>query len=544
MQKTVLLKIVALALALALPLAGECRNACWVGGTSHSLGTGANWADEYGNAFGGAPESGDTIVFDESLTQDFKPACDSNMSVAGVVFQSGEFEIGGSAKLSVTGAITNNSEATQIFGCTVDFGEGDIDVKTGAALGGSVFSGPFVEFRGGVRGVSIANHNVLSGGYTLTKDGNFKAATGGDGRLALKGGATLNVKVADDMHELYVARGATFHAEKSAALGFNGGSTARLCCWNLGEIVYGLIKHNGKGAMWFGGYGARGNDALNTGVIRIGGAMQTRSGENSAVWLHAHGGNTADTIFVGAGGLGFGAGNKGYYGVENSSHAVTLRPWRADYRIGGGSGDFDFRLGNGGNAGGVQLVIDTSDEDGLPRTVTLAGRVKTEAATSMIKVIGCGTNIVASASPLFTGTNVVSNGATVGICGGCGFENGCVKVEDGGTLLVRDSAAQARAGSVIVADGGILEFRFESRNSVPALAGAVSADGALHVKVTAEDGIRPPSGVRLALTSGAGLSDGAAVELAAGSADWACICASGGEICLEAKSDPFRVILK
>lgn len=156
----------------------------------------------------------------------------------------------------------------------------------------------------------------------------------------------------------------------------------------------------------------------------------------------------------------------------------------------------------------------------MPRTVTMAARICTSTNTSTITVAGHGTNVVATASPLMTGTYAVTDAATVVLTNGAGFANGTVSVGSTATLAVESGTANVR--DLTLADGAALAFNFTERGVLPVLAVAngATASGAVNVKISSELGPEDwPSGGMHVLTSGGGFA-GKTVSLATGSPKW------------------------
>ena len=147
-------------------------------------------------------------------------------------------------------------------------------------------------------------------------------------------------------------------------------------------------------------------------------------------------------MYIGKGGLNIASGKAGYYTVRSSAHGTTMYPWNSDFAFGRGSNaNYDFLLGYNADQGNINFTLNTDDEAGIPRKVTMDARIKTQMATSTITVAGHGTNVVTSASPLMIGTYAVTDAATVIFDGtkkfndeAAGFANGTISLDDGTTL--------------------------------------------------------------------------------------------------------------
>lgn len=449
-----------------------------------------------------------------------------------IVFPAGCAALAIEGNISGLSSIVNNSTANMTFAGFVDFGEGNIDVTQNATYNDTshVVSGGCVVFAGGARGVDVANHSIFTGSYTLTKTDKFDFKTESNSRYVLNTNATLNVKATDQIHQLYIKSGATFHVE-TASHGWKSTSTGtqrRLWGWNEGTFIADSYSLTGNGQMWLGGYvGNSASANLNkNGVLKVGTVTidETSTGNYSGrIWLHGYGSSgEALTTYIGAGGLNFNSKSKGYFGVENNKHASTIRPWNSDFTIGRGANEnYDFML----KGAAIDFSIHTTDEDGVARTVTLNGRFTTEEYTdTTITVKGTGTNVVNSASPLMVGTYAVADTATVVLNNGAGFANGTVSVGATATLAVGESGT-ASVGNLTLAAGAKLGFIFTDRQTVPVLAlsegGNVAFTGEdepnISVKISGD--VRPVGGLKV-LTTGGGFG-GTAVTLAAGAPEWA-----------------------
>lgn len=506
----------------------------WIGGATGSLSVDANWTTGFvpdsgacviGNAMAASLEKGDAFAA-ESITF---PADSASVTIAG--------------DFTTLSSIVNNSTANMTFTGFVDFGNGNIDVTETATYNDSTraISGGCVVFAGGVRGVDVANHTIFTGSYTLTKTGKFNFTTSGNGRAILNTNATLNVKSTDQIHELYIKSGATFHTE-TASHGWSGsGATHRLWLWNEGTFFADSYLLDGNGQMWLGGLisNATNADMNKNAVLKIETATVNSNGQ---LWLHGYNSSgEALTTYIGAGGLNIASGKTGYFGVENKNHTSTIRPLDSDFTIGRGSNaNYDFRLANEA----IQFAIHTTDEDETARTVTLNGRITTENhADTTITVKGTGTNVVNSTSPLMVGTYAVADTATVVLNNGAGFANGTISVGGTATLAVGESGT-ASVNNLTLAAGATLGFNFTERAAPPVLvATSATLPATVKVKVSAAEGKHVKGGAHV-LTSG-GAFAGANVELAEDCLDWVKgVSVVDGEIVIDVKAIGTIIIVR
>ena len=521
---------------------GDIEPGLYIGPNNGDLSDGANWSD------GKVPTSGNVTfacIAPVTLTKG------ETFAPTSITFAEGCPPVTIDGDFTTLVCVTNNSSANQIFAGFVDFGDGDIDVtqtatysdattKSGTieiTVPGTV-SGGCVVFAGGVKGNDIANHTILSGHYELTKTGNFEATATGDSRIVINDNSSLSVKNAGDTKNLYIREGATFNVANSDRTS-NSGQEAnnRLWCWSRGAYVvtnFTFITNNRMS--WLGGETSgfvnaqtNANAVLKIGTLTL--------NANGTLALHGTGFNTGGatmTTFIGAGGVNIASGKTGYYTVRSNFHKTTMRPWNSDFTFGSGSsGDYDFRLGDGVNnshTDNINFTLNTDDEAGVPRTVTMTARICTTNNTSSITVAGHGTNVVTSASPLMTGTYAVTDTATVIFADGAGFANGTVSVGSAATLAIGESAT-VNPGNLTLADGATLAFNWTERAAAPVLdltGKTVTVNGKVKVRVSADALIDKPDGGSFTVTSGGGFT-GKTVELAEGSPYWALGVSVNGE---------------
>ena len=164
-----------------------------------------------------------------------------------------------------------------------------------------------------------------------------------------------------------------------------------------------------------------------------------------------------------------------------------------------------------------------------------------------LNVTGCGRVVFNSVSTFANGL-VVYSPATVAVNPGKRPGNGTVTVHEGATLEVAQSGTVALAGGLTLDDGAALGFNFTDKNTKPVLnvtgkTVTLGENGAVSVKVSAADGIRPKGGSYV-LTLG-GQFAGANVTLASGAPNWVKgVSVADGEIVLEVKPRGFMLIVK
>ena len=489
----------------------------WIGGTDGLFSTAANWVG------GSVPSgSGAKVHFRTggAITNDLQ-----NFAPASLTFDA---SIGARPVLdgnAITGisAITNRSNYSVELKMSVNFGSKNIDVVQTAAWdenNATTWTPPEgrVIFSGGVTGKSFvrySSHNIISGHYVLTDTAAFNVTSGGADRVVVAPDSSLRVKTADQIQELYIM--GEFYAESSSHGWSDKSGKNRLWTWNNGgKFRTDAYSFYGSGQMYFGGYRDNAKSvALNKNHVIEAKSIKTTS--SGALWLHAYAnysGTDNSNIYVGSSGMQ--NTSSGYMGVENDVHPTTIHPLNSDFTIARGkNASYDIRLGNGSNVGNVKLTFATDDTNGVPRTITLAGLLMTEANTSIVTVSGHGTNRVTSASAGMTGTYTVSSGATAVFAANAGFANATVSVANGGRLVAGGSAA--KAGKLKVANGSTLEFKLNDATCTSFAATSVTpaASGA-KATIAFTPGSVKSVGKAYTLITGANLADASAFAIPSG----------------------------
>lgn len=399
----------------------------WTGAAGdNNLSTPGNWADNT------VPTSGNATF---ECIAPATLAKGASFAATSITFAEGCFSVTIDGDFTTLTSVTNNSSVNQTFAGFVDFGALDIDVTApNATLSGTKVTGGCVVFAGGVKGAKVANHSIVSGNYTLTS---AEAFTNAYSTFTVNENSSLSVKTiggwnTNDTQKLNIGEGATFCVSDVTREFSNGGSLDnRLWNRNEGTFIVTNFTFTGDRYSWLGGnqYEPNANAVLKVGTLTVDGSGRLA--------LHGTGTGTGTTLkmYIGEGGLNIASGKTGNYGVFSSAHRTTMYPWNSDFTFGRGSNaQYDFRLGSDQGNGTVNFTLNTDDEAGVPRTITMDARICTDTNTWSITVAGHGTNVVTSASPLMTGTYKLTDAATVKINSGAGFANGTISLDDGTTL--------------------------------------------------------------------------------------------------------------
>ena len=528
----------------------------WTGAAGdNNLSAAGNWTD-------GLP-SGNANIFVATPTtltkggDSFAPTSITFITNSAPVTINGDF--------TTLTCVTNNSIVNHTFAGIVDFGEGNIDVTSTAALEWFIYNnnkmfpnnvtGGCVVFAGGVIGANVTNHSIVAGNYTLTTNANFHNNDGINNPFMVNTSSSLSVKNANATRYLSINEGATFNVGNFTRSISGSGQDNCFWTYNKGTYVITNFTFTGFQGFWLGGCGNGGTMAgqSNGGKLKIKNVTHDGTGR---LYLHfwVNNGPSSFTTYIGEEGLNIGSGKTGYYAVKNNAHSgETLRPWNSDFTFGSGSNaNYDFLVGDDDDAGrrnNINFTLNTDDEANVPRTITMNARICTTNNTASITVAGHGTNVVTVASPLMTGTYAVTDAATVVLKNGAGFANGTVSVGATATLVVGESAT-VNPGNLTLTDGATLGFNYTGR-SAPVLnldgKTVTFAEGAttnVTVKVSAAERKRARGGANV-LTTG-GKFAGVNVTLAAGAPDWALgVRVNGdGNIVLDAQSRNFIMSFK
>lgn len=432
-------------------------------------------------------------------------------------------------------AITNLSDATQTFNAPVVFKDKILVVQS--AVDWSTREQSSVRFSGGVTGTDFAEDSAryLNGAYTLTAAEDWIANTqGNNDRWGIPEGSSISLPFASDTSEL--ALGEHSDVVGGAFTAAVVRTSARICCWNLGEyVVTEELAVTLPGADRHLAY--RGSD----GAFKFERLTLGDNGSAKRFFFANSGSYYYDKIlFIGAGGIGFAenanADTRYICGRDNQSNDKTfIRPWYSDFTIGTKPGtERDFCINR-------PTHIGTQDEKGIARTVT-ADAVLYSGTDPELYIEGNGRFVVNGVNML-DGPVEVKDTATLAINEGKVLTSGSVTVNSGATLEI--ASGVNTFGGLELKENSTIVFKFTKRSS-PQIAIAdgktLTANGAVTVKISGD--VRPAGGVKV-LTACGGF-DGASVTLADGAPEWVrgLSVNAEGNIVLEVKPKGTRVIVR
>ena len=413
----------------------------WTGAAGdNNLSTPGNWSDN------NVPLTGNAVIFSAGPATLTKGA---SFAATSITFAEGCSPVTIDGDFTTLTSVTNNSSVNQTFAGFVDFGSGNIDVTatavlSGTALNNQTVTGGCVVFKGGVKGAKVANHSIVAGNYTLTSDEAFTNASDDASPFTVNENSSFSVKNAGITKGINIREGATFNVADFSRV------DNRLWNWSKGTFIVTNFTYTNTGYFCLGGYtqNSTGSDANANAVLKAGTLTINGSG---TLGLHGTGTSSGTTLkmYIGEGGLNIASGKAGHYWVLTSAHRTTMCPWNSDFTFGRGSSkEYDFLLSDDKGNGIVNFTLNTDDEAGVPRTITMDARICTATNTWTIAVAGHGTNVVTSASPLMTGTYAVTDAATVIFDGtkkfndeAAGFANGTISLDDGTTLEYTNSGS-------------------------------------------------------------------------------------------------------
>ena len=500
----------------------------WIGGVSGSLSVGANWSTGYvpnggacviGSAIDARLEKGDVFA-PTSITF---PADSASVTIAGD---------------AITGifAITNFSDATQTFTAPVVFKDKILVVQN--AVDWSTREQSSVRFAGGVTGADFAEDSAryLNGAYTLTEAEDWIANTqGNNDRWGIPEGSSISLPFASDTSEL--ALGEHSDVVGGAFTAAVVRTSARICCWNLGEyVVTEELAVTLPGADRHLAY--RGSD----GAFKFERLTLSDNGSAKRFFFANSGSYYYDKIlFIGAGGIGFAenanADTRYICGRDNQANDKTfIRPWYSDFTIGTKPGtERDFCINR-------PTHIGTQDEKGIARTVT-ADAVLYSGTDPELYIEGNGRFVVNGVNML-DGPVEVKDTATLAINEGKVLTSGSVTVDSGATLEI--ASGVNTFGGLDLKKNSTVIFKFTNRAVAPQIAIAdgktLTANGAVTVKIPGD--VRPTGGVKVLTTCGG--FDGVSVTLADGAPDWVRDLSvnEDGNIVLDVKPKGTKIIVR
>jgi hypothetical protein len=430
-------------------------------------------------------------------------------------------------------AVTNLSTTANVtFTSPVAYADGKIievfhagrynNAQYNNANGAFVHETGLVVFAGGVTGHEVrsydslgnaaktGSHNIYAGHYTRTNSTLYVNANGYNNeteygyRPAIYHNSSLTVKNAGQTQHLYIGEGGAF----TTGVAHVSAKGHRLCCTVLGEyVVTSCVTNSGTGDK----YAFYQRPAGKPPVFKIE-KIYTTATEN---WLYLGSSNAASdsTFYIGSGGFVWSSASaKGAIclGDDHSGTATTLRPWYSDFTI-CARGDSTKSL-----VVRRKAIFCTDDEQGVPRTITLDGKICFVNTDEQI-VSGHGTfrvNSTPDSSSVAAPVRVIDS-ATLAFGPGASLGTGSVTIEKGGMLKAAESGEGTLAGTVGFSMGSRLGFNFTSIDASPVLTFAAKPDIAgktVFVSVTAENGISPRKFDGRWLLVGGGQLDGCSPE--------------------------------
>jgi len=519
MKKQTMLKAAIVAAALFAAGVANAATYTWTGGGDNATFTDMqNWGQAEGTAF----DTAGSYTFPSTTTASAIAFPSGSTQVNGTItFDSGcpSITFSGGAITKVVKVVSNSSN-NMTFNNAVTF-NGNIDVTQVAAwnednkLSWTPPNGRVI-FWGGATGTTWTRYNssknIVSGHYILTTTSAFGASTGNGDRTIIAPNSSLTVKYSDQIQELYLMPGAEFIVTTLASHGWGNNKNPeshRLWCWNNGgRFITTKYSMYGAGTQWLGGYRDNADSCqLNKNWKLFADTIETTS--TGGICLHSYSNNTGTDyadIYVGSGGMK--NTSSGYMRVENYSHPVTIHPINSDFTIARGTnGTGDLQLGNSSSSGATTLTLDTVDTNGVPRKITINGKLSSTTTTAVMNITGSGTNYINFLSNGFKGTYAVTNGATAVFAAGKGFsDNGVVSVASGSKLVAEGTSA-SYAKTLKVANGATLEFALNGASWASITSSTFSATSGSKATIRFTPGSVKKFGPSYTLIKGANLAN-------------------------------------
>ena len=479
----------------------------WTGeGGDSNFSTAANWAG------GVKPQAGDgkALFFPDAsgaLVNDIPGLTPATITFGAGI---GQLSISGETFAGVQSMENKSSAVTPVMNARVEF-SGNIQFSTTATINSSTdysISGATIDFAGGASGLKIAGgskQNVLKGVFERNDPSSGFASSSGDAnRVAILSGSTVTATAADcgNTFELYIQPEATLIVSNKTI-----SANQRAWCWNMGKFVV-LDKYsftyNGTQYLGYTGnavsYGFSGQNLgsfwAKTIILDGTGAqcMYFCNDGSSATYK-----GTAYDVYVGEGGMQFGASSKGTYGTQVNCVA-RFHPWGSDFTImAKPNGDYSSYAGDYFTNGDTEFV--TTDADGVtPRTITMDGIYTQNGSNAgRLTISGSGT--------------YVQNGGSLA---GKQKRTAALEVKDTATLKFGNAAALIGTGPVTMAAGTTLAVPVVAPGVDPvALGSSFSVSGEGKVKLVVGDGaeLAPGDYGLFAVSGGVAAGDAAAFAL-------------------------------
>ena len=515
----------------------------WIGGPTGNLGDGANWSTgtvpQGGNCYIGIGDQSATLTSSASFRPDSITFTEGSKPVT----------INGSDDIAGIAVVTNLSAVNHTINVPVRFA-GKIRVKQGA-MAWLTRTSPQVVFAGGAYGTSIdtSYSRFVSGHYILSDETVPLVANSGydSSRYGILAGSSLTVPCSENLtHLLNGAGGDTEETGGAFTTGVYRVLGENVCRYNQGRSAEFVVTNELFMTLSANKYLAfrKADGWFKFEKVTVG------ASSGNYTFYFANAGNSAygtayyydKYVRVGAGGLNFEDGlanNPVFQFGRHNSDTVTISPWHGDFAIGtkGRSDKPDVMFG-------CKTIFDTTDEDGIGRTITINALC---ASNKVVNVTGNGTVVVNNRANTCSGAVTVSGTATLALNAGCPFGTGAVTVTNA-TLKANSSGTVAFANSVVCQANTTLAFHFTEKRAAPCLAFNAGATGntmpaALNVRITADDELRLVGG-RYTLTTG---YDFTATELTfVDPPEWIKYFGKdeSGNIVLDVKSNGMMVIVK
>ena len=490
----------------------------WTGANGDgNMNTDGNW---YGNA---APSTGAAVYIPAAKTVTIVNNIE-NFAPASITFGSGsgQVTIGGNAITGVA-AITNHSSAVQTFNAEVSGNA--IDIYNTSS---------YVTFPGGIEVATLAASDGLAfyGNWCVKGDWNTNKKT-----MTVKSGSSFEVEgTLINAYGLTVENGATLTAQNVRAddvnMYFLKNNSGTFIVKN--EMILAMTSSNGTKYKLPGLFCNGGQNA----VTHVKGIVNSASTyQNAQITLNNKDDSVSNRIVLGAGGLSYRNCHRintncyPYFQVDRNKSVILESS--DDWNIAANtfkSGGVSLEIQDGATA-----TVNTSDYDNssVARRVRAIGIIG-NSGTLVVK--GCGTMTIEGNAA--GNTLKVQETATLSVLQDKAVKN--VEVASGATLQVAQSGTVAPSGTLTLADGAALGFNFTDSATAPVLnvtdkTVTLGDNGAVSVKVSAADGVRPKGGSYV-LTSGGNFT-GATVSLASDAPNWAGIVSvnADGNIVLDVK---------
>ncbi len=515
-MKKLLMILGAAGVAVGAAIPAFAEDPYWTGNAGDlKLGTAENWST------GSVPTEGNvniSLTTAQTLTNDD----DSTFAPDSITFPSGSALVTISGGKAITGllAITNSASGVHhVFNCPVAFAE-----DTDADITASGISSTYIKYLGGMtmHKPKFSSYLSLSGQIKITAEIDDWTANKNIGLIHLwDSGTKLAISSSVEVkgcNNFQLDAGTTVEIDGDYIVSAPDTTTY----FANSSMKANSFAYDNRGVVK-----ATGRIATGAANVRFGASSNSKNGVLAARQFHANGrfvlsgwnggSSVAEggTLVVGAGGMTASSGSDFYIQASSTALTSTIRP-SADFAV---DANLNVGLSSSSKYNG-NFTFNTTDyyDETIGRKITLN---KAVTHANILRANGKGTllfNAAGSNAPLL----IANDTCTVAVNPGCQPGSGNVTLNGQPTLKVAKSGTVTLGGTLtLYSEGTTLAFNFSERSTAPKLVipalsfsgGNNTTIGAVNVKISADDGVRPKQGAYVIASSQSGSFTGKTINV-------------------------------